>query len=138
MIRGKMTHVLTRMTLHVLSIPVSVVQLFPSFIPDQFRDTSPDPVSTVSGDFLYTFLYSEKEEVRKNDSGIRHPSERNPRSPEDFNRRSLVVVLFIFRISFSTSPSRSLRMSILPESIADTIYPVRVLTLDEESHPVLE
>lgn len=138
MIVGKMTQVFAIMRLPVESVPVSVAHALHSFMLDQLRDISPVPVSIIGRDVLYTFLYSEKEEVRKSGSGVFHPRDRNPRSPEDFNRRSLVVVLLIFRRDFSWSHSWIFKTKIFPESVPNNIYPVKVFTLDEESHPVFE
>ena len=73
MIIGKMSQVLTRMRLPVESVPVSAAHVLDSLMLDQLRDISPVPVSVICRDLSYTFLYSEKEEVRKSGSGVFHP-----------------------------------------------------------------
>lgn len=127
---------------HIAISPVFVLQVLTSTIFNQLCDTSPVPVADskmiVFGDFLYTFLYSEKEVVRKNGSGILDQRDRNQRSPEDFSLRSLDIVLLTLRSSFSISRSMTFSIRILPESIEDDMYQVIVFILDEASHPVLE
>lgn len=119
------------------SIPVP--ELFPvpslSIINSQLS-TIPE-LSTINSQLsialLYTFRYSSKDLVRRNASGICPPIERNPRSHDDFIRKSLDVELLTLSVIFSLSPSRSKRMRIFPERDHARIYPVSVSIFATES-----
>ncbi len=114
-----------------------VLELFP--VPEAIPELVHIPKSsTIKSQlftiFLYTFLYSSKDFVRKNHSGVCPPIERNPRSHEDFSRRSLDVVLLILRVIFSLSPSRSERMRMFHESDQERIYHDSVSIFLFQSH----
>lgn len=114
-----------------------VLELFP--VPEVIPELVPVPItSTINSQlftiFLYTFLYSSKDFVRRNHSGICPPIERNPRSHEDLNRRSLEVELLILRVVFRISPSRSVRMRIFHERDHERMYHNSVSIFLFESH----
>jgi hypothetical protein len=99
-------------------------------------DTLPEePESTKGGPI--TRVYESKEVVRKKGSTLLPHISSRPIS-HDFSLSSLEVVLFTFRVVFSRSPSRSLRMSVLLERLPERKYPLIVLILSVKSPPVSE